>query len=97
MIRHVALFRFDDGLTADAIDALDRELGRLPSLIPAIASFSTGRNIGITSGAWDYGVVAEFASQEDYLTYAQDPDHLDIIANVVKPLITDAARIQFEV
>jgi hypothetical protein len=97
MIRHVALFHFDDGVTADAIDALDRELGRLPSLIPTIASFATGRNIGITSGAWDYGVVAEFASQEDYQTYAQDPDHLDIIANVVKPLITDAARIQFEV
>ena len=81
MIRHVALFRFDDGVTADAIDALDREMVRLPSLIPTIASFATGRNIGITSGAWDYVVVAEFASQEHYLTYAEYPEHLDIIPN----------------
>lgn len=97
MIRHVALFRFSDGVTAENIAELDAALARLPGLIPAIRSFDSGTNLGITGEAWDYAVVADFASQADYSIYATNPDHVDIVNTVVKPLITDAARIQFEV
>lgn len=97
MIRHIALFRFADGVTGDDIDALDEALGQLPSLVPGILHFSAGRNIGVTKGAWDYAVAADFASVADYSLYSAHPDHLDIVNTVVKPLITDAARVQFEV
>jgi len=97
VIRHIALFRFSDAVTAEDIVDLDAALGKLPALVSTITSFDCGMNLGITGGAWDYAVVADFASQADYSIYATNPDHLDIVNTVVKPMITDAARIQFEV
>ena len=97
MIRHIALFRFADGIAPEDVSNLDVALARLPSLISAIEAYDTGSDLGITTGAWDYGIVADFASQADYDAYANHPDHIDVVTNIVKPLITDVARIQFEV
>lgn len=97
MIRHIALFHFADDVTAEDIAELDAALGQLPSIVPTIKSFDTGRNLGITGGAWNYAVVADFVSEADYSIYATHPDHIEIVDTVVKPMITDAARIQFEV
>lgn len=97
MIRHVALFRFSDNVTPEDIVELDAALARIPALVPMVSSFHWGADVGITDGAWDYGVVAAFASQADYSAYATHPDHVAIVEHVVKPLITDVARIQFEV
>lgn len=96
MIRHIALFRFTENVMPDDITELDAALARIPTLVPSVLSFDCGADVGITTGAWDYAVVAEFASQADYSVYATHPDHVAIVDHVVKPMITDAARIQFE-
>lgn len=96
MIRHVAVFRFTDAVTDSLIDEIDEALGALPSIIPEIISFSSGRNAHVTDGAWDYAVVSDFASPEDYLVYATNPRHMDIVKNVVGPHVAEASRTQFE-
>ncbi len=96
MIRHAAIFRFNKGVTDETVAAIDAALATLPDIIPEIVSFRSGRNIGITDGAWDYGVVAEFTTQDDYMTYATNPEHVDMVQNIVGPNVTEAARIQFE-
>lgn len=96
MIRHVAVFRFKDTVTDSLIDEIDEALGALPSIIPEIISFSSGRNAHVTDGAWDYAVVSDFASPEDYLVYATNPRHMDIVKNVVGPHVAEASRTQFE-
>ena len=97
MIRHVAVFRFKDGVTEATIDDIDATLATLPSIIPEIISFSSGRNANVTDGAWDYAVVADFASPEDYLIYAANPQHVDMVQNIVGPLVLETSRTQFEV
>ena len=97
MIRHLALFRFTENVVPNDITELDAALARIPVLVPTVQSFDCGADLGITDGAWDYAVVAEFSSLADYSTYATHPDHVAIVEHVVKPMITDAARIQFEV
>jgi hypothetical protein len=97
MIRHVAVFRFDDNATEEYIDRIDETLATLPSLIPQIASFSSGRNAHVTSEAWDYAVVADFASPADYLIYASNPEHVDMVANLIGPHAIEVSRTQFEV
>ena len=97
MIRHVAVFRFKDNTTEDYIDKIDRTLATLPSIIPEIASFSSGRNAYVTSNAWDYAVVADFASPADYLIYAANPEHVDMVKNLVGPHVVESSRTQFEV
>ncbi|MGI9641736.1 MAG: Dabb family protein [Acidimicrobiia bacterium] len=97
MIRHIALFRFSNEVTPADVIELDAALARIPALVPNVTSFDSGADVGVTDGAWDYAVVAEFASAADYAAYATHPDHVAIVERVVKPKITDAARIQFEV
>ncbi|MFV1999363.1 MAG: Dabb family protein [Acidimicrobiia bacterium] len=96
MIRHAAIFRFNKGVTDETVAAIDAALATLPDIIPEIVSFRSGCNIGITDGAWDYGVVAEFRTQDNYKTYATNPEHVYIVQNIVGPNVTEAARIQFE-
>jgi stress responsive alpha/beta barrel protein len=97
MIRHVAVFRFKDGATEAVIDEIDATLATLPGIIPEIVSFSSGRNAHVTDGAWDYAVVADFATAGDYTTYATNPQHVDMVKNVVGPHVAEASRTQFEV
>jgi len=96
MIQHAAVFRFNEEVTDEIVAAIDAGLETLPDIIPEIVSFRSGRNIGITDGAWDYGVVAEFRTRNDYMTYATNPEHVDMIKNLVGPHVAEAARIQFE-
>jgi len=96
MIRHVAVFHFKDGVTDAVIDEIDRTLATLPSIIPEIVSFSSGRNAHVTQGAWDYAVVSDFLSPEDYLVYATNPQHVDMVKNLVGPHVSEASRTQFE-
>jgi hypothetical protein len=97
MIRHVAVFRFKDSATDAVIDKIDATLATLPAIIPEILSFSAGRNADITEGAWDYAVVSDFASPEDYLVYATNPQHMDMVKNLVGPRVLEASRTQFKV
>jgi len=96
MIRHVAVFRFKDDVTDEIVDEIDKTLATLPSIIPEIISFSSGRNANVTEGAWDYAVVSDFASPEDYLVYATNPQHVDMVKNLVGPHVLEASRTQFE-
>ncbi|MCL1593870.1 MAG: Dabb family protein [Actinomycetia bacterium] len=96
MIRHVAVFKFNDDMMPETIDDIDNTLATLPDIIPEILTFRTGRDIGLTGGAWDYGVVADFASSADYTTYATNPDHVHMVKNVVGPHVKQSARLQYE-
>jgi len=97
MIRHVALFRFNEDTTEAMIDHIDATLSTLPNLVAEIVTFQCGRNSGITDTSWDYGVVADFLSAEDYNTYALHPGHIAIVKNVIAPHLVDVARAQFQV
>ena len=97
MIRHIALFRFKEGTTPDTIDHIDAALATLPDIMPEVIAFTTGRDAGITDGSWDYAVVSDLASVEDYRTYASHPDHVDIVKTVVGPHVEQAVRVQFEI
>jgi len=97
MIRHVAVFRFTEETTDAVIDTIDAALATLPGIIPEIVSFTSGRNTHIAEGAWDYAVVSDFATPQDYRTYATNPQHVDMVRNVVGPYVAEAARTQFTI
>jgi hypothetical protein len=97
MIRHVAVFRFKDTVTNEVIDEIDKTLATLPSIIPQIISFSSGRNANVTESAWDYAVVSEFASPKEYLVYATNPQHVDMVKNLAGPHVLEASRTQYQI
>jgi hypothetical protein len=97
MIRHIALFTFTDGITDRDVQTIDAALGSLPGTIEQIRSYKHGRDIGIGDGNWDYGVIGEFDSVEDFNTYTSHPAHVHVLSNDIKPHLLDVARIQMRV
>ena len=73
-VRHVVVFRFREGTTADQRATIVAELRKLPAVIPEIASYTVGEDAGLVEGTWDFAVVADFASEAYYLSYRENPD-----------------------
>ena len=97
MIRHIALFRFKDEVTPADIDRLDAGLRALPSKIDTIQAYATGRDLGISEGAWDYAVVGDFADVDGYQAYHTHPAHQEVLETLTRPLTAELKRIQFEI
>lgn len=95
MIRHVAVFRFVPGTSAEAIDAIDRALAELPDSIDEIVEYRFGRDLGWISGNADYVVVADFASREDWASYLSHPSHVAVSQDVIAPVLASMTRVQF--
>ena len=96
MLRHLALFCFRPETTSDQIDAAALALSTLPSRIDVLRKIRFGPDAGITDGAWDFAVVAVLDNADDYAEYRDDPTHVAVLRDHVAPIISEAARIQFE-
>jgi hypothetical protein len=95
-LRHVVMFRFGDDTTGDQVQALAEGLDRMPAAVGTTVDYHHGRDAGITEGAYDYVVVGDFATVDDYLTYRNHPDHQALIRDLVRPILAERASIQFE-
>ncbi len=97
MFRHVVMFRWsEDGVSDDTKAAISAGLDRLADL-PATQAYKHGPDAGVSDGNWDYVVVGDFANVDDYQTYATDPGHVALIADLIKPNISARAAVQYEI
>ena len=95
MIRHTVLIACDGAETA-AVDRIVDELRALPPLIPEIAAYTVGRNLGLDGSTADVVVIADFLTADDYRTYSGHPEHVRVVEDHVKPVATGVNRAQFE-
>ena len=93
-IRHVVLFRFAPGTSDEQRAVIARELRGLPAAIPEIAGYTFGDDAGLVDTNWDFAVVGDFASEEDYLTYRAHPVHQAVIADHIQPVLAERAAVQ---
>lgn len=96
-VQHVVLFRWKEGVGPVHVSAATKALATLPALIPQIKSYSFGPNLGINPGTYDFAVVAEFDSADDYLVYRDHPDHRAFIAAYTADFVSERAAIQFPI
>jgi hypothetical protein len=95
-IQHVVMFRFREGTDPSAVDDLAAGLRRLPSLIPQIATYVVGPDLGLSEGAWDFALSARFASVADFQTYRAHPEHQAVVRDLIEPITEERASVQFE-
>jgi Stress responsive A/B Barrel Domain len=95
VVRHVALFRWKPETTAADVSKVEAALHQLPSKIPCILSYRFGRDLGVFDGNADFALVADFADQQGLATYANHPDHLAVIQNLVRPIMAEREAIQY--
>jgi len=96
MIRHVALFRWAEGVTPAQVDEIVEALEALPAQIPTIRSYVVGPDLGLGPGRWDFAVFATFDDAEGYQAYMDHPAHVRVAEELIVPIRADRAHIQIE-
>jgi hypothetical protein len=97
MLRHVVMFRWTPETTADDVAAIEDGLGTLPPAIPEIQRYTFGSDVAVNQGNFQFAVVADFASAEDYVAYRDHPVHQALIVERIRPHIAERAGIQFHI
>ena len=88
-------FRFKPDTTTEQVVAMAQGLEELPGIIPEIAAYRVGPDLGINDATWDFSVTADFASVEDFLVYRDHPDHQARIEALVLPITEERVAVQF--
>lgn len=96
MIRHCVLLTLTDDAPAGQAETIVSQLRTLPGLIPAIASYRAGVDLGLADGNASIAVVGDFETEADYNTYATHPDHVAMIAEHIRPFAAGRTAVQFE-
>jgi hypothetical protein len=96
MIRHVAVFRWLEGTTADQVAAVTAGLAGLPAEVPSIRAYAHGPDLQLGEGRWDYAVVAEFDDAAGYQAYVDHPAHQAVANERIAPIRADRAHVQLE-
>lgn len=96
VIRHVVVFRWADGASEQATDAVSAGLAELPGRIPAIRAYRFGPDAGMADGNWDFAVTADFLDEAGYVEYRDHPDHRAVITGHIAPILAERAAVQVE-
>lgn len=96
-IRHIVLIRFDESATDQQIGAFSAGLDSLPAKISQIRRYEHGPDLGIRQATWDYGLVAEFETPEDFTAYLDHPDHKALVSEQLEPISASRVSVQLQI
>ncbi|MCX6459877.1 MAG: Dabb family protein [Actinobacteria bacterium] len=91
---HVAIFRFNEGVTDDQIEWFTDGLIALKEQMPMLLSFRFGRDLGLRDGNYDYGVVAELEGPESVDVYLDHPLHQVFVEEYVTVMVAERRAVQ---
>jgi Stress responsive A/B Barrel Domain len=96
-IVHQVTFRWKEGTTPEQIAALAEALAGLPGRCDGVLAYGFGPDPRLREGNADYGVLGVFADLEAYQAYAALPYHLDLIRDLVLPILAERSALQFRI
>lgn len=97
MIRHVAVFRFREGVTPEQKEEAVRRLNSLVDSVPSVRQYTAGLDLGRNPKNWEMCLVAEFDDEAGMEEYFSHPAH-DEVASFIDGVVTESnitARVQF--
>lgn len=80
MIRHILLFKFNEGVPEATRQEAAERLRALGELCPTIGHWSVGVNIAKSPSAYDMAEVADYADADALQTYKDHPAHKEFSA-----------------
>jgi hypothetical protein len=95
-IRHIVLFKFTAGTSGQQVAELSAGLSSLPVSIPEIRAYRHGPDAGILDTSWDYAVIGDFDSAEEFFTYREHPLHQKLIREHVEPITMERVSVQLQ-
>jgi len=97
MFRHVVLLKWTADATPEQHQAVLDGLSALPAAIPELRSYQMGTDAGLVPDATaDLAIVADFDDVDGYVVYRDNPQHQDVIARYIKPILASRTAVQHE-
>lgn len=94
VFRHVVSFRWRDDADPAAVEAVARELARLPGLIEEIRGYELGHDAGVSDGTYDFVLVATFDDEAGFRRYRDHPEHRRVVEEHIRPIVESIVRVQ---
>lgn len=95
MFRHVVMFRWADDVDDAHVAAVAAGLDALVDVIPEIKVYRHGPDAGVNADNFDYVVVGDFDSVDDYLVYRDHPVHQQFIRDLISGRVAGRAAVQY--
>jgi hypothetical protein len=91
------MFRWAADITEEQLSSVTDGLTALAARLDDVIDVNTfGPDAALNDGTWDFGIVADFADRYAYVAYRDDPGHLQLIADTIRPVIAERAAVQVE-
>lgn len=94
MIRHIAVFRWNPGVSAQEVERVEQALRKLRSELTGLRDYRFGADMGLVDGNWDFAVVADLHDEAAFERYASNAEHRRIISELVAPIRGERAAVQ---
>jgi Stress responsive A/B Barrel Domain len=96
VLRHVVLFKFKEGTTAEQVKQVEDAFRALPGRIKQVKGFEWGTNVSPENLAQGYThcFLLTFSSDHDRDAYLVDPAHKEF-GNVLKPYLEKVLVVDF--
>ena len=95
MIRHVVTFTWAPTASREQIAATIEALRGLRHEVGGMSYLVVAEDAGLSEGNASAVLIADFPDAEAFYRYAQDPVHLSVIAEFVRPILHSRAAVQY--
>lgn len=82
MLRHILLFKFNEGVDQEIRDDATARLQGLGEQCPTVSYWSVGPNIAQSKSAYDVAEVADFADEAALIAYKEHPAHRELASHL---------------
>ncbi len=95
MIRHVVVFTWSDEADEQRRATSVEALRRLRDDVGGMSSLVVAEDAGLVDGTGHAVLIADFPDDEAFRRYAQDPVHLAVLAEHVRPWLASRSAVQY--
>jgi hypothetical protein len=97
MIRHVVVLTWSQAADAQRRARAIEALRRLRQDVGGMTSLVVAEDAGLSDGNADIVLIADFPDVQAYYRYAQDPVHLAVLAEHVRPWLAARSAVQHQI
>lgn len=89
------MIKYHRDVTGSQKQALLDGLAKMPQVMDFIRRYEYGPNLGLDDNTYDFGLIADFDSENDWRRYSDNPDHQILVHNLIRPIAEEMARVQY--
>jgi hypothetical protein len=95
MLHHVVTFDLKPEAPADIVERISADLHALAATLPEVRSLAIGSDLALREGNAGFGLAMTFDDVGAFTVYADHPEHVRVIKELIGPNITGRHPVQF--